>query len=333
MRQKWIDFLKALAMIAVLQNHLPYEAKLFNDVYFIYSVSLFVLCGGVTAAISLEDKTDFEYKIYLWKKIKTIMLPYFVATCGYVIFEIGYLDVFYMINKLVNFTYGSNGHMYYLVFYFELILIAPVLVKLYKKYADNELMQIGILIFSAILAYVFEKYTYLDKFALGSKFLFGGSYFFLFSLGIYVYFHINLLDKLCVKVIMIFASIVALGIIVYRKWYLVWWSNPPSIKAIIYTMVVFSLGYSSITLLQRLIKDTRFKRLCIPLLELFCLIGKYSLYIYLWHMMLLDILLEHGILTKAGMCFGEKLVINCFILYFPCLVYILYKKRKKYFWR
>lgn len=177
MRQNWIDFLKALAMIAVLQNHLPRETRLYCVEYSIYSVSLFVLCGGVVAATSLETQKKFEYKIYFWKKIRTILWPYFVATCGYVIFEIGYLDIFYMFNKLVSFTYGSNGHMYYLVFYFELILIAPILVKVYKKYENNEWMQIVILVFSAILAYIFEKYTYLDKFVLGSKYLFGGSYF------------------------------------------------------------------------------------------------------------------------------------------------------------
>lgn len=131
----------------------------------------------MAAVISLENQTEFEYKAYLQKKVKTIMLPYFVAICGYVIFEIGYFDVFYMFNRLVNFTYGSNGHMYYLVFYFELILIEPVLVKLYKKYENNEMIQIGILVSSAMMAYIFEKYTYLDRFILGSRYLLGKLFF------------------------------------------------------------------------------------------------------------------------------------------------------------
>lgn len=88
MRKKWVDFLKAIAMIAVLQDHLP-AAKLYNWRYSIFSVSLFVLLGGITAAISLEKKPSFDYGNYFWKKVRTIMLPYFVATCGYVIFDKG----------------------------------------------------------------------------------------------------------------------------------------------------------------------------------------------------------------------------------------------------
>ena len=330
MRQKWIDFLKTLAMIAVLQNHLPQEARLYNVLYSIYSVSLFVLCGGVTAAISLENQTKFEYKTYLWKKVKTIMLPYFVATCGYVIFEIGYFDVFYMFNRLVNFTYGSNGHMYYLVFYFELILIAPLLVKLYE---NSEMIQIGILASSAMVAYIFEKYTYLDRFILGSRYLFGGSYFLLYNLGIYIYFHTDLLDKLIMKILMFFAGIFAFGIIVYREWYLVWWSNPPSVKVIVYTIVVFLLGYSSITLLQQLAKMYMRVGGGIFSLKLICVPGRYSLYIYLWHMMLIDILSENGTLTRIDMELWEKLLISCCILYLPYLFYMLYKKGVTLFWR
>lgn len=62
------------------------------------------------------------------------------------------------------------------------------------------------------------------------------------------------------------------------------------------------------------------------IIEIFGILGKYSLYIYLWHMMILEMLLKRGVLTRPDMNFGEKLIINCFILYFPCLFYILYKK-------
>lgn len=36
MRQRWIEFLKTLAMIAVLQNHLPQEVRLYDVAYSIY---------------------------------------------------------------------------------------------------------------------------------------------------------------------------------------------------------------------------------------------------------------------------------------------------------
>lgn len=100
MRKKWIDFLKAIAMVAVIQNHLPSEARLYEVLYSIFSVSLFVLLGGITSVISLQDQDSFEYKDYLIKKIKKIFIPYLVATCGYTVFDLGYLDIFYMLKKL-----------------------------------------------------------------------------------------------------------------------------------------------------------------------------------------------------------------------------------------
>ncbi|MCM1121595.1 MAG: acyltransferase [Eubacterium sp.] len=329
MREQWIDFLKTLAMIAVLQNHLPENAQLYNISYSVFSVSLFVLCGGVTSVISLADQTAFEYGTYIRKKAKQILFPYFVATCGYAIYDRGgVLDVFYMFDKLINFSYGSNGHMYYLVFYIELILAAPILVRLYKKYEKRELVQVSFLVFSAMLAYVFEKYTYLDKFALGSRFLFGGSYFFVFNLGIYIYLHIDLLNKLKVKAVVAVVSICALIYIVSEEWYLVWWSNPPSVKLIIYTGVVFLLNYSCFTLVQCFLENTNLEKAVKFVIGLLCAIGRYSLYIYLWHMMLLDMLIEQGLFIKPSMAFGEKIAISCFILYFLCLICIVYKKIK-----
>ncbi|NBI89229.1 hypothetical protein D3Z45_01180, partial [Lachnospiraceae bacterium] len=90
----------------------------------------------------MKEKPVFSYKVYLQKKARQIVFPYFIATCGYVIFELGYLDVFYMTNKLLTFSEGAmNGHMYYLSFYLELIIIAPIVVKLYKSFGQNEWMQ------------------------------------------------------------------------------------------------------------------------------------------------------------------------------------------------
>lgn len=54
-------------------------------------------------------------------------------------------------------------------------------------------------------------------FALGGRFLFGGSYFFVFSLGIYFYFHIDLLDRMAAKAAVIVISLMMLGYILFIK--------------------------------------------------------------------------------------------------------------------
>ena len=185
--------------------------------------------------------------------------------------------------------------MYYLVFYLELVLVAPLLVRLYSGKRE----QIQILAISIILSLVFERYTYLNIFELGSKYLFGGSYFFLFNLGIYIFFHLKWLKRLSVKIVTVFISIGMLGYIMYKEWYLVWWSNPPSVKLIIYTIVVFLLCYNFITLMQLLTEIGKVKRCVKILMELVCIIGRNSLYIYLWHMMLVDVLLKRGLFIRA----------------------------------
>lgn len=274
----------------------------------------------------MEKKPSFDYGNYFWKKVRTIMLPYFVATCGYVIFDKGRLDIPYLMEKLLTFSEGSNGHMYYLVFYFQLIMIAPVLVKLYEKCGENQWKQGLFLAGSAILSYLFQRYALFEMFALGGRFLFGGSYFFVFSLGIYFYFHIDLLDRMAAKAAAIVISLMMLGYIVYKEWCFDWWSNPPCIKVIIYTVVIFLLSYSAVTLVQKLLENMETGIIGRGLAETFCLIGRYSLYIYLWHMILVDIVGNMGIYNKMEIAFGEKLLVNCFILYVPCLSYIVYRK-------
>lgn len=59
MRQKWIDCLKAAAMIAVLQNHLPGVARIYDALYSAFAVSLFVILGGGNSGNFIEGKTSF----------------------------------------------------------------------------------------------------------------------------------------------------------------------------------------------------------------------------------------------------------------------------------
>lgn len=87
------------------------------------------------------------------------------------------------------------------------------------------------------------------------------------------------------------------------------------------------LGYGFITLLQQLSRRTEV--LMEYLMVSFCVIGRYSLYIYLWHMLLVAWLESKGVYYRAELSLAEKLMLNCFVLYFPCLICFLYKKGVK----
>lgn len=157
--------------------------------------------------------------------------------------------------------------------------------------------------------------------------LYWGGYFFLFNLGIYIYFHIGWFQKTAAKIIIILAGTGMLGYMLYKQWMLAWWSNPPCVKLMIYAVTIFFLGYGCITLLQQLSRYTEvfMEYLMAP----FCVIGRYSLYIYLWHMLLVAWLESKGVYYRGELGIVEKLMINCFVLYFPCLICFLYKKGVK----
>lgn len=325
MRSKAIDFLKAMAIIGVLQNHLPVVARIYDATYSLFAVSLFVIMGGVTSALSLDGKNIFD-KGYYWKRIKNILLPYAVAICAYVFLERGYFDIIYIFNKFIIFT----GHMYYITFFLELIMAAPVLVAIYRRCQTNKLIQLLVLASSIWLSIFFQKYTYIEKFALGGKFLFGGSYFFLFNFGIYCYYNRNLLNTITSKWVAFISGVLGLTYIIYKQWNLIWWSNPPVKEVVIYAIVIFILCYSGFGLIQsffeKRITRVKFKDVVLPM----TFIGKNSLYVYLWHVLIIDILLRKGVFSVNQMGMAKKIAVNCFILYLPCFMYVIYVRLKKY---
>ena len=63
----------------------------------------------------------------------------------------------------------------------------------------------------------------------------------------------------------------------------------------------------------------------------FILIGRYSFYVYLWHMIIIDMFGARGMYDKGSIGIIEKLIINGFILFLPCLDCIVYEEIKKVF--
>ncbi len=321
----WIDCLRAMAIILVIQNHLPIEERIFTSQFFACSVPLFVIAGGVTSAITLRDRgTQMSYKEYLVDKVKKVILPYIVATCAYSLYTRGYIDVSGLFVELVCFGAGSKGHMYYLVFYIQLLLIAPFLVRLYG--IKEKSISVIILLCSAIGAYFFRVYTYWGSFPLASKYLFGGSSFFLFNLGIFFCFNIHIFEKLLVKVFTIAMSLFAIVFMVDMGWDVEWWSNPANTKLIICSLCILLMIYNVVTLVEALFSRLGRSAFLYNILKPLTILGKYSLFIYLWHVLIIDVLNSY-IYSKA-MNLVQKLLVFGICAYLPCVIYKSFKVLK-----
>ena len=314
-----LDFLKAFAMFAVITNHIP--LPLFNIYYSIYSVTLFILVAGMTSVISV-NKTNFQYSTYLKNKFLPLLGWYLVALIVHILIEQHFFSFTFFIKELRSFGLEvSNGHLYFLAFYIQLMLVAPFIVKLYLCQKANIFKNLFLLISSCLLSLLFYRYTCIEGLALGSRYVFGGSYFFVLNLGIFFWINIKkLLTSTTSNVIGLITS-VFIFIYFYCEQYIdLSWSNPPNRFAIFYTLIVFSFLFCLHNLFVKLCSKMNIpaKTIFSPIL----IVGKNSLYIFLFHMIIVDIInkcaLPHTVFNK--------LLANICCLYLPILLVYGIKK-------
>jgi fucose 4-O-acetylase-like acetyltransferase len=136
-RLGWIDFLKGLAISAVFVDHtvdILYTHRTIQWASF-FSVGLFVIVAGGNAYSSLERRTctGFDHK-FIISGLKKIILPYIAATCFARVARDSLFKLPDVLNSLWRFN--AEGAYYFVVFYIQLIVIAPFL-YLCIKIADR----------------------------------------------------------------------------------------------------------------------------------------------------------------------------------------------------
>lgn len=248
-RLDWLDFLKGLAIIAVVIDHsfgVLYKNILIQQ-HTSFSVAIFIFLAGITASITLSRHNIFSfYK----KRLISIIIPYIIAT-----FIISLLTQKHFFPSLINFN--ASGPFYFIAFFLQLLLIAPFLSKLNYYFLP--------LIF--VISFLLNRFHFTSLWG-GGEFIFGGSFLFLFYLGIIFYKNISFF-----KPKFIFSVIAALILIFIELFNLIpaTWHNPPYLLTMFYTLTIFCLFYN-INLNPKS-----------PIIRLFSLLGRYSLYIFLYH--------------------------------------------------
>lgn len=290
---EWINFLKTLAMIAVIINHthgIIYSNVLISS-YSIFSVSMFVLIGGITAGVSLSRKSEVNFN-YIKRRVTGILIPYFFASIVYCLYQSrGYLNITVLINHLVHFT--ASPPMYYIAFYIQLILVSTLLYKLIKK-RYNSILIIFILGIIYFISVYFTKYTVSETMVLAARNLFGGTFLFVFALGIFFYMW---MDKLAAKkysILILIICLLGISFFVYKKYILISWANPPVNTTIVYTLLIFGIVFGFFNIFPN-----RNKYIGI-FLNVFTYIGKNSLYVFLYHMLFIDLASKYNIFLRLG---------------------------------
>lgn len=309
----WLDLLKGLAMIAVVVDHLfSYYNNLTIQYHTGFHVSLFILVAGFTSAISIQNRGGVVNFSYVFKRIKKIFFPYLVATLIYCLY-FGIFDLPTIFRKI--YTFSVAGPLYFVFFYIQLIAISYFVYKIIN-HKKSKLWDIALIIIFYLLSFLFNKYKIINSFYGGSGVLFGGSFFFLFTLGFFAKKYEKIFENKKINLALFFTSTIVL--IIYEIYNLISksWSNPANNYLIGYTLIVF---YLIVSLFQLFFN--KYSKYLLPII----VIGKNSLPIFLYHTLVIFIFSK--LLTKSY----SLLTISYLLLtsiYLPILFSYLYKNIK-----
>ncbi|MDH4319426.1 MAG: acyltransferase [Desulfobulbaceae bacterium] len=208
-RLLWVDFCKGMAMIAVITDHcygLIYTNRVIQY-HTIFSVTLFVFIGGINYAISLQKSNGNHIK-NIFQRIQRIIYPFLLSTlCWSIFYEKGKFDMVNFLSMVINFK--ATGAYYFICFFMQLIALSPVIYYFVNNY-NNHISHLCIVISSGIMSILFKKYTFILALHGGGKYLFGGSYLFVFTLGIIFFRYIEEIIRYYKGIIIFVVAIILL---------------------------------------------------------------------------------------------------------------------------
>jgi len=174
-----LDYFRGIALLAIVAQHLmgyiSHPDAVRGDIavlsvvwHFInFGVPAFVLISGTALFYNYGNREDFNYKKYLGKRARQILIPYFLWTVFYYYFsgkslglnlgQQGLQLLYYF------FTGRANYHLWFIVMIFQLYLLYPLFSKLFKLVQEkihNEKSIQGLIIL-AFICQLIVNYAYL----------------------------------------------------------------------------------------------------------------------------------------------------------------------------
>ena len=286
----WLDFLKGLAILAVVVNHvfdtrMPIcPSGLICELSF-FNVSLFIICGGVSTSMSFEKCKSPGGK---WSKslsrIVSLLGYYTIALVLTRIVYTGRLDLDSFLSTWISFP----AQFYFVLFFCELLLVAPLVYSFLIKYHGKYLQSIACVTGIMLIAFYCMFFTKIPQVYGGGGRLFGGSYLFLFAIGSFFALNVSFSEKttfvgIASMMMIPLAVAFVLKFTTGGSGGLAWALNPPGLMRMGYALSLFIGFYALLKI--RWIQATR----AVNGLAWF---GRHSLDIFLYHMIVLFALLK-----------------------------------------
>lgn len=290
----WLNGAKFVAILAVMIDHTNGVLYTNQDIAYVsyFSVSLFIILSGMTSYLSnLHHAKNGLGGII--RSCRNIVIAYCIAVVIYMIVITHRFDFTAYLFHLINFN--ISGPHYFVLLYIQLMIVNGFLFNLLQKcprsikgYLCELLIMIGIIVLSV---WTTNHTNILNVYGGGGKFL-GGTYLILYYFGMLVMRHGWLEETMIIKSIIAF---VVPGIL----WFIVWryacvnglkldtyvpfggGYNPPSITFMAFALCMLFMTFGVFTLLEQIeyVKN----------ITLFASgIGRHSLYIFLYHRLILD---------------------------------------------
>ena len=292
-RETWIDFAKGIAILGVLIDHSENILYFNSNIKWLsfYSVSLFIICLGVTSIWGWMKRKTNGLK-FVKKRILAIFFPYMVATFVYELFEMHFWGFNTYLDYLVHFS--ASSPFYYVSLAIQLLCLIPLLAVCTEMREKNIFYSVCVIVVLFVTAWFSINHSNILDIYGGGGVLCGGTYILLFYLGMVFGKKVaNIeMDRSRLHVISFVSAILA--VIIGR--FIVWNKlnvdgfmpfgkgiNPPSISLMTYAIVitVFCYGFGKIM-------DLSYNVLIKTSYSILAWVGRHTLFIFLYHRVFLD---------------------------------------------
>ena len=221
------------------------------------------------------------------------------------------------------------------MFFFQLILIAPFLIY-WDIFCNSRkwkyVWHIVTVLFLCYCSSLFIRYTNVLPVYGGGKYIFGGTYIILYYLGI-ILATSNVFNRLkkhriflliCSTLCWIFWWLMcSYGRLPFDEWLKPYYGdgfNPPSIEFMFFSIITLFMLYSIFSLLEERTQIIAQKIICIC-----SLLGRYTLYIYMYHLLVKDVLITYFPFVYINKWILRVCVLTLMIV-FPVFVICLIRK-------
>lgn len=338
---KWLNCSKAFATLAVITDHTNQILYSNQDIAYAsyFSVSLFILIAGITSYMSNENKVEKQNKGFIASylhSIKKIVYAYLISVAVQMFFQLGYFNFVEYLNYVIHFN--ISGSHYFVLLYIQIMLANTFLFRLLKKcdkdYKGYTYEFIILIVITVFASWSTNYSNILNVYGAGGKLL-GATCLILYYLGMLIAKHECLKNSSLTKNITVLCIC---GFIYFFYWrfvcengliidsYLPFGTggNPPGISFSIFALCMLGISFGLVSILER----NKYTKIIV---DIFSKMGRYTLYIFLYHLLILNSILEVYFKSLISYNIGlATIVYFAFMIVIPILIQLIISRIQKF---